>query len=67
MKEGIVKRFDHQRGFGFIEVVGARDIFVHYSDIDGKGFRTLQEGQKVSFVPVETAKGPKATQVKILE
>jgi cold shock protein len=67
MATGVVKWFNDQKGFGFIQVDGGDDIFVHHSAIESKGFRSLSEGQKVSFEIQDTAKGKAAAQVKIVE
>jgi CspA family cold shock protein len=66
MKTGTVKWFNEAKGYGFISPTdGGADVFVHYSAIQGRGFRTLQEGQNVAF-EVETGnKGPQATQVSV--
>ena len=62
--EGVVKWFNEKKGFGFIERPdGASDVFVHYLDIQEEGFKTLAEGQRVSFDLVEGQKGPKAANV----
>jgi len=66
MANGIVKWFNDQKGYGFIETETEGDVFVHYSAIDAQGFRTLQEGEKVSFEVEETPKGPQAVNVKRL-
>ena len=60
---GRVKWFNDSKGFGFIEQEGGRDIFVHYTAIQGDGFKSLAEGQKVEFEVIEGTKGPQATQV----
>jgi CspA family cold shock protein len=60
---GRVKWFNDSKGYGFIEQDGGRDIFVHYTAIQGDGFKSLAEGQKVEFEIVEGAKGPQATNV----
>jgi len=60
---GQVKWFNDSKGYGFIEQEGGRDIFVHYTAIQGEGFKSLAEGQKVEFEIIEGAKGPQATQV----
>ena len=60
---GKVKWFNDSKGYGFIEQEGGRDIFVHYTAIQGDGFKSLAEGQKVEFEIVEGAKGPQATNV----
>ena len=60
---GKVKWFNDSKGYGFIEQEGGRDIFVHYTAIQGDGFKSLAEGQKVEFEITEGAKGPQATKV----
>lgn len=65
MASGTVKWFNEQKGYGFITPDdGAKDLFVHYSNIEGKGFKTLQDGQKVEFEPAQGQKGPEATRVR---
>ncbi len=66
-EQGAVKWFDAQKGFGFIERPDGSDIFVHYSDIVGKGFRTLSEGQRVEFQVSQSNKGPQAVNVVRLD
>ena len=63
MQTGKVKWFNSEKGFGFIEVEGGDDVFVHFSAIQGDGFKTLEEGQEVSFEIVEGNRGPQATNV----
>ncbi|MCY8267657.1 cold shock-like protein CspB, partial [Bacillus haynesii] len=63
MLEGKVKWFNSEKGFGFIEVEGQDDVFVHFSAIQGEGFKTLEEGQSVSFEIVEGNRGPPAANV----
>jgi CspA family cold shock protein len=63
MARGKVKWFNPQKGYGFIEVEGSRDVFVHYSAIQMSGFKTLQEGQMVQFDLVDGDKGPHADNV----
>lgn len=60
---GRVKWFNDSKGYGFIEQEGGRDIFVHFTAIQGDGFKSLAEGQKVEFEITEGAKGPQATNV----
>ncbi len=64
MAEGIVKWFSDKKGFGFIEQEDGNDIFVHHSAIDEAGFRTLKEGDRVSFDVEQGTKGPAAAKVK---
>jgi CspA family cold shock protein len=67
MPEGRVKWFNENKGFGFIEVDGQdKDVFIHHSAISMQGFRTLQEGQRVSFDIEQGQKGPAAVNVKTL-
>ncbi len=66
MPEGKVKWFNEQKGFGFIEKEDGSDIFVHYSAIASTGFKTLYEGQRVSFEVEDGKKGPAAANVKVL-
>jgi cold shock protein len=63
MKNGKVKWFNAEKGFGFIEAEDGNDVFVHYSAIQTEGFKTLEEGQEVSFEVVEGARGPQAANV----
>ncbi|MGL6104959.1 cold-shock protein [Romboutsia sp.] len=63
MKNGIVKWFNGEKGFGFISVDGGDDVFVHFSAIQGDGYKTLQEGEKVSFEITDGARGPQAANV----
>jgi CspA family cold shock protein len=62
---GTVKWFNGDKGFGFIEREGGKDVFVHYSAIQSAGFRNLQEGQKVEFTVEQGPKGPQASNVTI--
>ena len=66
MPEGKVKWFNEQKGYGFIEMDEGGDLFVHYSAINAEGFKTLQEGQRVSFEVEDGQKGPAAANVKPL-
>jgi CspA family cold shock protein len=62
--EGIVKWFNDEKGFGFIEHIGGKDVFVHYSAISGAGRKTLHEGQKVTMNIIQGNKGPQAENVE---
>ncbi|MBQ9565174.1 MAG: cold-shock protein [Synergistaceae bacterium] len=63
MAQGTVKWFNESKGYGFITADEGKDVFVHYSAIQGEGFKTLNEGQKVSFEVVNGEKGPQAANV----
>jgi cold shock protein len=63
MAKGTVKWFNESKGFGFITKEDGGDVFVHYSAIQDKGFKTLSEGQEVSFDVVDGPKGPSAANV----
>lgn len=66
MKTGKVKWFDSTKGFGFITGDDGKDVFVHFSAIMSDGFKTLEEGQKVSYEIVDGARGPQAANVSVL-
>jgi len=63
MIEGTVKWFNDSKGFGFLSQEGGPDVFVHHSEIRAEGFKTLSEGDKVSFEVTESPKGPRAANV----
>jgi CspA family cold shock protein len=63
MAEGVVKWFNDAKGFGFIEQEGGPDVFVHFSVIQSEGFKSLAEGERVSFEITEGQKGPQAANV----
>ena len=62
-EEGLVKWFDNNKGFGFILSPKEEDVFVHYRSIEGKGYKTLLEGEKVSYLQIRTDKGWSAAEV----
>ena len=64
MEQGTVKQFNSEKGFGFIEREGEADVFVHFSAIQGDGFKTLEEGQAVTFEVEDGARGPQAANVE---
>lgn len=64
---GTVKWFNREKGYGFIEREGGKDVFVHYSAIVGEGFRNLAEGERVEFTLESSPKGPQAANVVRLE
>lgn len=66
MLEGTVKWFSERKGYGFIEQVNGDDIFVHYTAIQDRGFRTLHEGQRVRFEIETTVKGQRAMNVEVV-
>ncbi len=63
MAQGTVKWFNESKGYGFITADEGKDVFVHFSAIQGEGFKTLNEGQKVSFDIISGEKGPQAANV----
>ncbi|MBO9609131.1 MAG: cold-shock protein [Paenibacillaceae bacterium] len=63
METGTVKWFNAEKGFGFIEVEGGKDVFVHFSAIVGDGYKSLDEGQRVEFNVVQGNRGPQAENV----
>jgi CspA family cold shock protein len=64
MEQGKVKWFNADKGFGFIEREGGEDVFVHFSAIQSEGFKTLDEGQSVTFEVEQGQRGPQATNVQ---
>jgi len=64
--QGTVKWFNESKGFGFIERESGSDVFAHLRAINGDGFKTLKEGQKVEFTVTEGAKGPQAEDITVL-
>lgn len=66
MINGTVKWFNETKGYGFIEAADGKDVFVHFSAINSEGFKTLKEGQKVTFDVTKGAKGPAAANVTIV-
>lgn len=66
MSTGTVKFFNAEKGYGFIKAEGGNDIFVHYSAIQSNGYKTLEEGQKVSFSIADSDRGPQATNVSVI-
>lgn len=67
MPVGRVKWFNDAKGYGFIEQEGGEDVFVHYSNIQGRGYRSLREGQIVQFDIEQTPKGLRAINVRIID
>jgi len=63
-KTGTVKWFNEKKGFGFITREGGADLFVHFSSISGDGFKTLRDGQAVTFIETVGKKGPQAENVE---
>jgi len=66
MAQGIVKWFNNQKGYGFITPEEGNDIFVHHSEIQGDGYKSLEENQKVEYEPGQGRKGPEATKVRAI-
>jgi len=65
-QNGTVKWFNDEKGYGFITPESGADLFVHFRAIQGDGFKTLKEGQKVSFVPTQGQKGLQADEVQVI-
>lgn len=66
MMNGTVKWFNSDKGFGFITGEDGRDVFAHYSQINSDGFRSLEEGQEVTFEVAQGAKGPQAENINVV-
>jgi len=67
MATGTVKWFNGEKGYGFITPEdGSKDLFVHFSAIQGEGYKTLNEGQKVEYEPTQGQKGPQASNVRVV-
>ena len=66
MAQGTVKWFNAEKGYGFIAPTEGPDVFVHFSEIQGSGYRSLEENQKVEFEVVQGPKGPQAAQVRAI-
>lgn len=66
MRRGKVKWFNNEKGYGFIECESGEDVFVHFTGIQGEGFRTLEENQAVEFEVSEGNRGPQAINVAIV-
>ena len=67
MTTGTVKWFNSEKGFGFITVEGGNDVFAHFSAIQGEGFKTLEEGQTVTYDVVESDRGQQANNVTVVD
>jgi CspA family cold shock protein len=66
MAEGVVKWFNDRKGYGFIEQEGGPDVFVHHTGINGEGFKSLREGDRVTFEIEQGNKGPAAVNVNVV-
>lgn len=67
MLKGTVKWFDAKKGYGFIQGEDGKDVFVHFSHIVSEGFKSLKQGQNVTFEFLEGPRGPQASNVKVVE
>jgi CspA family cold shock protein len=67
METGVVKWFNSEKGYGFITPEsGGKDLFAHFSEIQGNGFRSLEENQRVQYVVANGPKGPQATKIQVM-
>jgi CspA family cold shock protein len=66
MAQGTVKWFNGEKGFGFISQEEGSDVFVHFSEIEGSGYKSLEENQRVEFDVTQGPKGPQATRVRVI-
>lgn len=64
---GKVKRFNSEKGYGFIKTENGKDLFFHYSELQMEGYKTVEQGQSVEFEVIETEKGLRAVNIKIIE
>lgn len=64
---GKVKRFNNEKGYGFIKTENGKDLFFHYSELQMEGYKTVEQGQNVEFEVIETEKGLRAVNIKIIE
>ncbi|GAA2968362.1 cold-shock protein [Lentilactobacillus parakefiri] len=67
MEQGTVKWFNGDKGYGFITLEDGKDVFVHFSAINADGYKTLEEGQKVTLDVEDSDRGPQATNVSVVE
>lgn len=65
--KGKVKKFNNEKGYGFIKTDDGKDLFFHYSELQMEGFKTVNTGQSVEFEVVETEKGLRAVNIKVLD
>jgi len=66
LEQGTVKWFNNSKGYGFIERDGGDDVFVHHTSIEGTGYKSLEEGQRVEFKETQGKKGPQAENVRVV-
>ena len=66
-QQGVVKWFNSSKGFGFIEQTDGKDVFVHYTAIQGEGYKSLPEGADVTFELLQTERGPQAANVQLVK